>query len=209
MPVLLRLAPFLNQQQLEFALDKVTAIPDAAGRSQALVRLTPCLPDRALAQAVTVARAFGNVVDRAPVLGALSQRLPSPDREILVQEVVAASEGLSDHVTRARVLFGVWPDLTNEQRSALANYVVGELATSGSRGRGLLQTLVPLMPPQALGPLAAELLSVGTTSDVARSHAEPDHAIGRSQRRRLRADPYRAVRRGPGNDQRHRRRTGS
>ena len=203
-PILLRLAPFLDEQQLEFALAKVIAIPDAAGRSQALVRLTPYLPDQALAQAVAGARAFADVADRAPVLGALSQRLPSPDREILVQEVVAAAEGLSDHVTRARVLFGVWPDLTKEQRSALANYVIGEVATSGSRGRGLLQTLVPLMPPQALGPLAAELLShqdlsieaagfsvlaaklaepqrsslLSAASDVASSHADRDFESG-------------------------------
>src|SRR5262249_38355058 len=113
-------------------------------------------------------------------LGALSQRLPSPGRETMVAEALAAAEGLSDHVMRAQALLAFWHDLTDEQRSAVADSVIGQLATSGSRGRDLLQSFVQLMPPESAGTIAAEIygnkdLSVQAAgfSAVARELAEP------------------------------------
>lgn len=157
--VLLQLAPFLNERQLDLALDRVAAILDSAVSSRALVQLTPHLPDRALARAVDVAREFAVAADRAAALAGLSRRLPAPDRAAIVEDAVAALPEVPDRALEAQVLLAVWPWLTNQRRTSLASHVIAELGTStDNRAPALLQAFAPLLPPEMLTALAEALL---------------------------------------------------
>jgi hypothetical protein len=157
--VLLQLAPFLNESQLDLALDRVAAISDSSVSSRALVQLTPHLPDRALAPAVEVAREFAVAADRAAALAVLSLRLHAPDRAAIVDDAVAALAEVPDRVLKAQVLLAVWPWLTDEQHASQAGSVIGDLGTStDNRAPGLLQAFAPLLQPHMHGALAAALL---------------------------------------------------
>ncbi len=108
-------APYLDAEQREQALQRVLALEDARTRAQFLVRLIPALSKEQLAQVATAAERFDDPRARTELLAALVPFLAGQERTTAVENTLRAASTLTDPSARDTAKARLLPEMTADE----------------------------------------------------------------------------------------------
>ena len=159
------------------ALIEANQAPDPGQRVDALIALSPYLPDddkrHALAGAVRYARSISNATDRAQALACLVPYHEGPERKTIVDEALATAHSIGDAYFAPAALLAVLPHISGRERQFAISQALEAVRVTGPLVQvGYLPRLVPyLESPERENALNATLNAAFALSGSSRSNA--------------------------------------
>jgi hypothetical protein len=166
---MIALLPHLPPTAIPTVLTDLRGFTNVSVRAQVLSALADDLPPELRPAALAAARRFGDEVERAGALAALARHLPAATREATVRAALPPIDLATGRPELAWVHGGLVQLLP---AAVVPAFVAAARALSDPDTRAwTLARLIPSVPAEHRGPLAAEALAAGADSE------EPDGLI--------------------------------